>query len=176
MNNNSDQTQTFRNELLNEIRKRNKYEGWDFKLAHFFLWLSIFASFSSAIIIAAGDMDIPKIVVAIIAGIPGLVVVIDKSFDFARRTAWGTMYKIDLQELLDDVDFGKVDTYTAAKRLRKISRKHETAFLKIGFFEKDKDEKRTGNNVDLNAEQDKQENDNGNEGTGTKKETNTNDD
>lgn len=60
------------------------------------MWLSILASFSSAIIIAADDVEIDKIWVAIIAGIPGLVVVIDKSFDFVRRTAWDTMYKIQL--------------------------------------------------------------------------------
>lgn len=153
MTNELDPSQLFREELLNEIRKRKKYEGWDFKLAHFFLWLSIFASFSSAIIIAAGDIDIPKIIVAIIAGIPGLVVVIDKSFDFARRTAWDTMYKLDMQELQDDLNFGKVDTYTAAKKLREISRRHEAAFLRIGFFAKDKDE--NGEDDNGNAEKDK---------------------
>ncbi|MEO6685009.1 MAG: hypothetical protein ABIN24_03555 [Dyadobacter sp.] len=145
-------SQAFKEELLNEIKKRKKYEGWDFKLAHFFLWLSIFASFSSAIIIAAGDIEIPKILVAIIAGIPGLVVVIDKSFDFARRTAWDTMYKIDMQELQDDVAFEKIDHYTAAKKLREISRRHETSFLKIGFFD-NKDEKQAGNNENGKREQ-----------------------
>jgi hypothetical protein len=154
MDNNLDPSHAFKEELLNEIRKRKKYEDWDFKLAHFFLWLSIFASFSSAIIIAAGDINIPKILVAIIAGVPGLVVVIDKSFDFARRTAWDTMYKIDMQELQDDVDYGKMDTYKAAKRLREISRRHESAFLKIGFFAKDKDEKLAGNSESGNGEQD----------------------
>lgn len=134
-----DPSLAFMEELQNEIRKRKKYEGWDFKLAHFFLWLSIFASFSSAIIIAAGNIEIPKIAIAIIAGIPGLVVVIEKSFDFARRTAWDTMFRIELQELQDDVVFGKIDHHTASKKLREICRKHETSFLRIGFFAKDKD-------------------------------------
>ena len=36
MDDNLGPSQTFREELINEILKRKKYEGWDFKLAHFF--------------------------------------------------------------------------------------------------------------------------------------------
>ena len=104
-NQNFDPVQSLKDELTKQIQKRTKYEGWDFKLAHFFIWLSIFASFSSSIMIAAGVEPIDKVWVAVIAGIPGLVVVVEKSFDFARRTAWDTMYKIDMQELKDKIDF-----------------------------------------------------------------------
>ncbi len=92
------------------------------------------ASFSSSIIIASGDIDISKIFVAIIAGIPGLVVVVDKTFEFARRSAWDTMYRIDMQGLKDEIDFGKTEGYEAAKKLREITRRNESAFQKIGFF------------------------------------------
>src|SRR5690554_3938908 len=67
-------------EIEKEIKHRKFYEKLDLRLAHIFLWVSILASFGSSIIIAA-DVDIGKLVVAIIAGVPGLVVLIDKSFD-----------------------------------------------------------------------------------------------
>ncbi len=127
-------TQSFEIEIKKEIRKRIKYTGWDFKLAHSLLWISIIASFCSSIIIASNNETINKIFVAIIAGIPGLVIVIDKTFDFAKRSAWDVMYTIDLQELKNDYDFGKIDAYTAAQRLQGIIRRNEALFLKIGFF------------------------------------------
>lgn len=147
---NMDTPQAFKNELNKLIATRAKYESWDFKIVHFLIWLSIFASFSSSIMVAA-NVNIEKALLAIIAGIPGLVVVVEKSFDFARRTAWDTMYKIDMQELKDDVDFEKIGYYEAAKKLRKIIRRNEAAFLKIGFFEQDR-ENQTGNIVENNED------------------------
>lgn len=140
MENDIDPSESFKIELNNIIKRRKKYERLDFKLAHLMLWLSILASFSSAIIIADGEIGIPKIVLAIISGIPGLVVVIEKSFDFAKRSVWGTMYKIDLQELQDEIDFKKLDPSLAAKKLRQITRRNEMSFLKIGFFAREKEE------------------------------------
>ena len=153
---NQEQTQAIKDELIKEIKKRKKWEKGDFQLAHFFIWFSILASFSSSIIIAAGDIGINKIIVAIIAGIPGLVVVVDKTFEFARRSAWDTMYKIDMQELKDDVDFGKIDGYAAAKKLREITRRNESAYLKIGFFS----QKSKGDEDNINQDF---QNENGNE-------------
>lgn len=151
---NFDPVQSLKDELTKQIKIRRKYEGWDFKLAHFLIWASIFASFSSSIIIAAGVQSISKIWLAIIAGVPGVVVVVEKSFDFARRTAWDTMYKIDLQELKDKIDFGKIDIYSASEEYRKIARRNEAEFLKIGFFSQERKdasdgiEGKTGNNID----------------------------
>jgi hypothetical protein len=51
------------------------------------------------------------------------------------------MYRIDLQELLDDLKYKPCDTYTASKTFREICRRHESTFLKIGFFAKDKEAK-----------------------------------
>lgn len=130
----ADPTQSFKDELSKTIERRKKYEGWDFKLSHAFIWLSILASFSSSIIIAHGVKKKHEIWISVISGIPGLIVIIDKTFDFARRTAWGTMYKIDLQKLKDKVDFKKIDIYEASKELRELNRRHESSFLKIGFL------------------------------------------
>lgn len=122
-------------EIGKELKKRTKNITRDSTLAHAILWVSIIASFASAIMVASGQkIFVNNIWLAIIAGIPGLVVLLDKTFDFSRRSASGTMYKIELQELKNDYDFGKINAYRAAQRLQEIIRKHESSFLKVGFL------------------------------------------
>lgn len=50
------------------------------------------------------------------------------------------MYKIDLQELKNEFDFGKIDAYQASIKLQEIIRQNEMSFLKICFFSRDKKE------------------------------------
>jgi len=128
-------TQSFESEINKELQKRIKSVGRDSALSHTILWVSIIASFASAIMVASGQqIFINNIWLAIIAGIPGLVVLVDKTFDFARRSSSGIMYKIELQELKNDYEFGKINAYRAAQRLQEIIRRHESSFLKIGFL------------------------------------------
>lgn len=85
--------------------------------------------------VASGQkIFVNNIWLAIIAGVPGLVVLLDKTFDFARRSSSGIMYKIELQELKNDYDFGKINAYRAAQRLQEITRRHEASFLRVGFL------------------------------------------
>ena len=135
-----DPNQQFKNELNKELRKRRFYSRSDFTLAHTFLWISVLASFGASIMIAAGDdvIHISKVWIAIISGVPGLVVVIEKTFNFSRRSLWDIMYLIDLEELKDEVDFDKTgNLYQVAKKFRVIKRRNESMFAKIGFFKRD---------------------------------------
>jgi len=128
-------TQSLELEIQKELKKRVKDISRDSSLAHIILWVSIVASFASAIMVASGQkIFVNNIWLAIIAGIPGLVVLLDKTFDFARRSSSGIMYKIELQELKNDYDFGKINAYRAAQRLQEIIRRHESAFLRVGFL------------------------------------------
>ncbi len=128
-------TQSFELEIAKELKKRVKKIVWDSTLAHSVLWISIITSFASSIMVASGQQIFANnIWLAIIAGIPGLVVLVEKTFDFSRRSASGIMYKIALQELKNDYDFGKIDAYKAAQRLQEIIRRHESSFLKVGFL------------------------------------------
>ncbi|MFT3701449.1 MAG: hypothetical protein QM802_03725 [Agriterribacter sp.] len=128
-------TQSLELEIQKELKKRVKDISRDSSLAHIILWVSIIASFASAIMVASGQkIFVNNIWLAIIAGIPGLVVLLDKTFDFARRSSSGIMYKIELQELKNDYDFGKINAYRAAQRLQEIIRRHESAFLRVGFL------------------------------------------
>jgi len=126
--------QDLQNEITNKIKRRRKFELMDYRLAHLFLWISILASFVSTISVASGKIGDLKIYFAVIAGIPGLVIVIDKTFDFKRSAVWGTMFRIELEELKDDFTFKKIDSYQVAKKLREIERKFESSNSKIGFF------------------------------------------
>ncbi len=126
--------QSFELEIRNELKTRVKSIRRDATLAHCILWLSIIASFASAIMVASGqEIFANNIWLAIIAGIPGLVVLLEKTFDFSRRSTSGTLYRIELQELKNDYDFGKVDAYKAAQRLQNIIRRHESAVSKAAF-------------------------------------------
>lgn len=138
-------------EIDREIKIRKRYESMDFSLAHLFVWLSILASFSASIFIASKS-EVDKFLLAIIAGIPGVIVVIDRSFDFAKRSAWGGMYRLELEELKDKILLTDIDPYEASKEFRQLKRKNSSSFLRIGFFTPKKDEiQRTDlNNPDLN--------------------------
>jgi hypothetical protein len=138
-------------ELLKEIEKsikhRRKYELMDFRLAHIFLWASLIASFASSIIIASGlQTEKNKIFIAIIAGIPGLIILVDKTFDFATRAVWGATFRIELEELKDKLSFKKIDPYDASKEYRELSKRYELAYAKIGFFAKNKAEEKVTDN------------------------------
>ncbi|MGN6490717.1 MAG: hypothetical protein ACTHLE_01875 [Agriterribacter sp.] len=126
--------QSFELEIETALKKRVKFIFWDSTLAHCVLWLSIIASFASSIMVASGQQIFANnIWLAIIAGIPGLVVLLEKTFDFSKRSASGILYKIELQELKNEYDFGRITAYKAAQRLQEITRRHEAAVLKIGF-------------------------------------------
>ncbi|MBX3238532.1 MAG: hypothetical protein KIT80_07065 [Chitinophagaceae bacterium] len=126
--------QSFELEIKKELKKRGKFVFWDSTLAHCVLWLSIIASFASSVMVASGQQFFSNhIWLAIIAGIPGLVVLVEKTFDFSKRSATGILYKIELQELKNDYDFGKINAYRAAQRLQEIIRRHESSVLKVGM-------------------------------------------
>lgn len=73
-------------EIEKEIKRRRFYEYFDFSLAHIFLWISILSSFGASIIIASNPQlgvkpEYNKIIIAIIAAIPGLIIVTRVSRD-----------------------------------------------------------------------------------------------
>ena len=120
--NTSDSAMELRKEIEQLLKQRKTYITMDFSLAHLFLWASILASFASSIIIAS-EANLNRLVIAIIAGVPGLIILIEKSFDFSKRAMWGAMYKIELEKLRYDLVFGKNDPYKISSRLIEIQKK-----------------------------------------------------
>jgi hypothetical protein len=95
----SDESQE-REQLLNEIvtrMKRDRFFGRvTFNAAQLQGWLTVVASFGSAIAAAAGARGL---VVAVAAAIPGTVILIDRNFGFARRAQWHWSSQGKLREL-----------------------------------------------------------------------------
>ncbi len=135
-----------RREVYDILRHRKKYISFDFIIAHTILWASVIASFASSILIATGGLENAKWAVAIFAGLPGLMTVIDKTFDFKRRSIWGSMYAIDLEGLKDEIEFNDLRPFEAATKLRKIKKRNEALFNRIGFFSSQKQEDSDGAN------------------------------
>ncbi|SHF36369.1 hypothetical protein SAMN04488522_102981 [Pedobacter caeni] len=132
-------------DLCRLIRRMKRLERLDSTIAHSLFWLSILASFSSAILVS-GKYD-STYLLAVIAGIPGLVVVIEKTFDFTQRTVWDLNFRMEFEELLDEMKYKKIAGYKAVKKFRKIIRKNEYAFQKIGFFSKTNTDRNKDNPV-----------------------------
>ena len=88
-------------DLLNRLRTRRAFDDrwqlWNFVFYQLFLGLSIVASFVSAIV-AASNLASP-IVVAVLAAIPGTVIVIDRGFMFCRRWRWHNTVSTELEAL-----------------------------------------------------------------------------
>jgi hypothetical protein len=121
---------------------RKIFQWGDFTLAHTFIWVSVLASFASSIIIATKTEAIEPWQVAIIAGIPGLVIIIEKTFNFTKRSVWGTMYTLELEELKDEIIHRKSEPFELAKKLTTIKRMNELRFIRIGFFSQQKKAKK----------------------------------
>jgi hypothetical protein len=59
-----------------------------------------------------------------------------------------------MQKLNDKVKHGKIDIYSASQELRKIAKRNELAFLKIGFFSQDKVNSKNSENDKINYNKD----------------------
>jgi hypothetical protein len=118
----SDESQK-REELLREITTRIKQNHFwgaaGYNVSQLQGWLTVVASFGSAIAAAA---KAPSIIVAIAAAIPGTVILMDRNFGFARRAQWHWSSANKLLELVHALKYqgGKVceisKKYTALRQ------------------------------------------------------------
>lgn len=93
--------------LIDKIETRKshseKWAGYDFTLAQTFLWLAILSSFSTAILAAA--VEVPKLVLGFLAAIPGLAILVEQNFSFARRARWHWEMVAKLDQLSNQLRF-----------------------------------------------------------------------
>ena len=92
------QPESLLQELEADIIHHEKWEGRDFGWAQVFVWIGIVTSIVASLH-AAGAFTIDKIYGAVIAAIPGAVLVIDKTFKFAARASWHALYRASLKAL-----------------------------------------------------------------------------
>ncbi|UVM36040.1 hypothetical protein LOY28_14920 [Pseudomonas sp. B21-017] len=104
-----------RTELIDKITTRIGYdEKWarsDFFCAQIFVWLTILASFFAAILTAAQAAS--ALFLALLAAIPGTMIVIEKSFAFGKRARWhwemvATLEGYKNKLIFQDADVGEV--------------------------------------------------------------------
>lgn len=113
---NDDDKRTALIEKITERQKRDALWGrWDFIFAQSFIWGAILASFISAIVAASGRAS--PLLVAFLSAIPGTVIVIDRSFSFARRARWHRILYLRLDELINDLQFRGVAVDEIARNL-----------------------------------------------------------
>jgi len=117
--------------LLQKIKKRQSRDAawgrWDFIIAQCFLWVAIAASFGTAIVLAVAD-KMPTLSTAIFAAVPGVVIVIERTFSFSRRSRWHRELFLRLDELVNDLEFRDASVEEVAKRLSTLRIKMQESF------------------------------------------------
>jgi hypothetical protein len=86
--------------LLDDLENRLHYDStWklrNFVIAATFLWLGVGGSFGSSI---AAAFKAPAWIVAITAAIPGVVIIVDRTFSFAARGRWHDLLYTNIDAL-----------------------------------------------------------------------------
>jgi hypothetical protein len=90
--------QTLKEELEKDIEHHSKWSRRDFAWAQIFIWVGIVASIAASLN-AAKAFELCKLYGAILAAIPGAVLVVDRTFKFASRASWHSLYVAYLKAL-----------------------------------------------------------------------------
>jgi hypothetical protein len=118
-----------RESLLKEMTQlKNRDERWggrNFIIAQIQGWITIVASFGSAIAAAA---KAPSIAVAIIAAVPGTVILIDRNFGFMRRAQWHWLEAAKLLQLEHALNYQGAKVDEISKRYTSLRADMEEKF------------------------------------------------
>jgi hypothetical protein len=86
--------------LIDDLENRFHYDStWgsrNFCIAQTFVWLGVGSSFGSSI---AAALKAPPWIVAIAAAVPGIVIIVDRSFSFAARGRWHDLLSTNIGAL-----------------------------------------------------------------------------
>ena len=117
-------------QLLDEIAERIKADQkWgrvDFICAQLFIWLTILASFLTAILAAADEA--PAWLIAILAAVPGTAIVVEKSFSFSKRARWHWEMVAALEELQRKLKYQNSSVKEIARQLSSYRSLMEISF------------------------------------------------
>jgi hypothetical protein len=83
---------------IEDTEHHKKWERRDFPLAQIFVWVGIVTSVAASLH-AAGAFTLEKLSAAVLAAIPGAVLVVDRTFKFAARASWHAVYRASLKAL-----------------------------------------------------------------------------
>ncbi|MBA5689161.1 hypothetical protein [Rugamonas apoptosis] len=91
-------TTELEDELKTLIAHHKKWEGRDFTWAQVFVWGGIIASGTSSIY-GSGITEMGHFFAAVVGAIPGVLIVVDKTFKFSARASWHARYRAALNSL-----------------------------------------------------------------------------
>lgn len=95
----SEPTNPLISEIIQDIDHHKKWEGRDFSWAQIFVWIGIIASVAASLN-ATGVLPITdKLYSAVLAVIPGAVLIVEKTFRFSARASWHALYRASLNGL-----------------------------------------------------------------------------
>jgi len=119
-----------------QITKRRRYENGNFYLHQTFTWVSVLASFSTAILAGISsqthtDTYIIKITVALLAALTAAVTLVNKNFSFDKRALWNTVFRSKLEAIKRDLTYKNEAIGTIVEELNKLDLDMEISFPEI---------------------------------------------
>jgi hypothetical protein len=111
--------QDIRTEIEADLKSHRHWQQHDFNFAQLILWIAIVAS-TFAAITAAGALPLPKWLAAIVAALPGAVLVIDRTFKHGARSSWHALYAARLRGLNHGLRDRGVSVAEASKQLDEL--------------------------------------------------------
>ena len=101
---------------LVEYRLRNeKWGRISFYIAQAFAWLVVLGSFAASVLSAG--LVLNRIGLAVVAAIPGIVIVVDRTFAFARRAQWHNVLGARVERIENSLRFEGKSVHDASKEL-----------------------------------------------------------
>jgi hypothetical protein len=95
-------------------------------IAHILFMLAILASFGTTLL--ASVPDISKLAIALVAAIPGVVILFDRTFSFARRADWFYIYHVEVEALIRELRDQHVPPPEVSTKLSELARRMEGLF------------------------------------------------
>ena len=99
LNNIKSHMEELKNELQALFDEHNKWCVRDWFTAQVLFWIGILSAFSATSVLVLFK-DVPKEALAIMAAVPGLILIITNTFSFAERSNWHELYRARLRGLL----------------------------------------------------------------------------
>jgi hypothetical protein len=110
-------------------QKRGYTNGWaklDAAIAYVLFMLAILASFGTTLL--ASVPDISRLAIALVAAIPGVVILFDRTFSFARRADWFYLYHVEVEALIRELRDQGVPPAEVSTKLSELARRMEGVF------------------------------------------------
>ena len=115
--------------LMRELEDRGQYtKTWaklNFAIAHVLFMLAIVASFGTTLI---ATTTASRVAVALLAAIPGLVILIDRAFSFGRRADWFYQYDNEIAALIRQLRDQDGDPAKVSQQLTATAKEMERLF------------------------------------------------